>query len=104
MGIALFLPYFSLDGACYEDDSSRLLGGFRQDDRSDMTPEMCQEICFENNNFMYAGVQYAHECFCGNDEPPASKVRPRSECNMACTGNSAIMCGGSWRMNVYSNV
>jgi len=91
--------YKNQDGACYEDDSSRLLGEFRQDDRSDMTPEMCQEICA---NYKYAGVQYAHECFCGDDEPPASKVRPRSECNMACTGNSAIMCGGSWRMNVYN--
>merc|ERR1719500_426620 len=121
--------YRNQDGDCYEDSSSRLLGELRKDDRQSMTPEMCQRICYEDNssrllgelqtddhsnmtpelcqgicaNYKYAGVQYAHQCFCGDDEPPASKVMPRSQCNRACTGNSAIMCGGSWRMNVYRN-
>ena len=68
-----------------------------------MTPELCQRICFENNNFKFAGVQNAKECFCGNDEPPASKVMPRSHCNSPCSGNPHMMCGGSLRMNVYRN-
>jgi len=95
--------YKNQDGACYEDNSSRLLGELQTDDHENMTPEECQRICFDVHNYQYAGVQYAHQCFCGDDEPPASKVMPRSECNRACTGNSAIMCGGSWRMNVYRN-
>ena len=68
-----------------------------------MTPELCQRICFENNNFKFAGVQNSHECFCGNVEPPASKVMPRSHCNSPCPGDPHKMCGGSWRINVYRN-
>ena len=100
---SLINPCFSLDGDCYEDSRSRLLGELRKDDRQSMTPEMCQRICFVDNDFTYSGVQYFHECFCGNVEPPTTKLRTRSECDAPCAGNSDKMCGGSWRMNVYKN-
>merc|ERR1719431_1115250 len=92
------------DGDCYEDNPpSRLLGELLKDDQISMTPELCQRICFVDNSYKYAGVQYAYQCFCGNVEPPATKLLPRSHCSSPCAGNSDKMCGGSWKMNVYKN-
>ena len=93
---------FSLDGDCYEDSSSRLLGGlFKEDAR--MTPEFCKKICFEDNDFKYAGVQNAYECFCGSNSLPSSKLLPKSQCNTMCLGDSSKMCGGGWKMNIFKN-
>jgi len=89
------------DSSCYEDGSDRLLKGFRKDDKQSMTPEVCKKICFEDNNFQYAGVQYRYECFCGNTSPPASKLLAKSECNLPCSGDSSKICGGVSKMNVY---
>ena len=92
---------FSSDGACYADIPSRLLGQLKTNDKTGMTPEVCQTICFEKNNFQYAGVQFSIECFCGNYAPPSSKLLPKSECNRPCPGDSSKKCGGVWKMNVY---
>ena len=97
------LSIFSLDGDCYADISSRLLGDFRYDDKNKMTPEFCQKICFEDKNFQYAGVQYYHECFCGNNAPPRSNLLSNSECNLQCSGDKAKICGGVWKMNIFKN-
>ena len=66
-----------------------------------MTPEVCKAICFEENNFEYAGVQHHYQCFCGNNAPPASKLLPKSQCSFPCSGDSSKKCGGAWKMNVY---
>ena len=96
-------PFFtySLDGDCYRDSSDRLLGEFLKEDHNSMTPEVCKAICFEENNFQYAGVQHHYQCFCGNDAPPASKLLPQSQCSLSCSGDSSKKCGGAWTMNVY---
>ena len=94
--------YFTLDGDCYIDSSSRILPNLKKDDKNKMTPELCKKICFQDNDFLFAGVQHSHECFCGNAEPPLSKLAyPQSQCNMRCTGDSSKMCGGVWRINVF---
>ena len=80
----------------------RLLGDFRHDDKSRMTPEFCQKICFDKN-FKYAGVQYYWECFCGNTAPPTSKLLSKSECKLPCSGDKSKICGGVWKMNIYKN-
>ena len=96
-----FISIYSLDGDCYKDSPSRLLGELRKEDKTGMTPEVCKAICFEKNNFQYAGVQYKYECFCGNNSPPSSKLLPISQCNLPCSGDSSKKCGGAWKMNVY---
>ena len=67
---------------------------------TNLTPAKCIEACRENG-YSFAGVQYAEECFCGNEAPPPIKIVAMSECNMGCTGDSSIKCGGSYRNNVY---
>ena len=88
------------NGDCYEDSiSARLL--LFQLKSDDMTPEVCKTICFDQKNFQYAGVQYAKECYCGNDAPPISKLVPKSQCNLPCLGDSSKKCGAVFRMNIY---
>ena len=85
---------------CYEDRSARVLNKRYWSDSS-MTIEKCKQFCFEKN-YLYAGVQFASQCFCGNVINPRI-FTPKTECNMQCAGDSSQMCGGSWRMNIYKN-
>ena len=64
------------------------------------TPAKCMEAC-DDQGFLFAGVQIGNECWCGNDAPPEDKLVPQEECNVSCSGDSAQVCGGSWRINVY---
>ena len=64
-----------------------------------MTVEKCKELCFQDNDYLYAGVQYASECWCGNETP--NTPAPQSECFWRCSGDYSQKCGGPWRMNVY---
>ena len=85
-------------GECILDNGDRVLGEYFEMNNQDQTVESCLTAC---KGYKYAGVQYARQCFCGNDSYEFQIV-PDSQCNMKCTGNSEETCGGSWRMNVYS--
>ncbi|PAA79697.1 hypothetical protein BOX15_Mlig003631g5 [Macrostomum lignano] len=69
---------------------------------SSMTLELCSEIC-AYGKFRYFGVQNSAGCFCGNSYGKHGKAAD-SDCNMACAGNSAQICGGSGRNSVYRQV
>jgi len=86
-------------GLCYKDSSTRVLPHARINDHS-LTIERCIAHC-HRRNFDYAGVEFSHECFCGNLNPSSSLKRPQSECNAKCKGNHNQKCGGTWRINVY---
>ena len=87
---------------CYKDSSNRILKSRHKiAGDSSLTIEKCQEFCFEKN-YLYAGVQYANECFCGNAINPKI-LGPKTDCNYACSGDSSQICGGFWRMNIYKN-
>uniref|UniRef100_A0A1I8H1B6 WSC domain-containing protein n=1 Tax=Macrostomum lignano TaxID=282301 RepID=A0A1I8H1B6_9PLAT len=60
------------------------------------------EIC-AYGKFRYFGVQNSAGCFCGNSYGRHGKAAD-SDCNMACAGNSAQICGGSGRNSVYRQV
>lgn len=64
-----------------------------------MTVELCQQTC-RSSGYIFAGLEYAHQCWCANsilNNGPAT-----SGCTSPCPGNTAEMCGGSDRINVYS--
>jgi hypothetical protein len=65
----------------------------------DMTPARCAANC---EGYTYFGTQYSRECYCGNIAPV--EVAPQSECNMACSGDAAEMCGAGMRLSVYGPV
>ena len=95
-------------GECYVDDlNDRILPFLALNDLNhQMTIEKCFGLCFEMNDYVYAGLQNGKECWCGNEKPSMPALF-QSECSMVCTGDSsphppsAQKCGGKLRMNVF---
>ena len=67
-----------------------------------MTVELCTSTC-KTAGYSLAGVEYAGECYCGNtfSNGGGPAADGSAGCNMACNGNSAEMCGGPNRLNVF---
>eukprot|EP01052_Picozoa_sp_SAG31_P046347 SAG31_NODE_8827_length_1380_cov_1.810304_2_plen_223_part_01 len=92
---------------CYVDAAERTMNSGNEADANEdgafgslgalATPHMCADMCA---GFQYFGLQYANQCFCGNEYDSGGEA-DSSDCNMACTGDDTIMCGGSWRNSVY---
>ena len=85
---------------CYVDSGNRVLPYAVKRDYS-MTIEKCIAHC-RSFNYVYAGVETGHECWCGNKKPAENLKRHHSECSVTCPGNRSQQCGGVWRINVYS--
>lgn len=87
---------------CFRDAKhARLLDGYYTNFKQLNTPGKCIQLCLQSG-FLYAGVQYGSECFCGNLEPPAAaKLVDGAECSYACVGEPEQTCGGYFAMNVY---
>ncbi|KAG8830917.1 hypothetical protein FRC17_004067 [Serendipita sp. 399] len=62
-----------------------------------MTVQKCIDACV-SAGFTVAGVEYSSECYCGNALPP---TQTSENCIMPCAGDSAHVCGGPDRLNVY---
>ncbi|XP_014286283.1 uncharacterized protein [Halyomorpha halys] len=63
------------------------------------SPKKCLYLC-KQLGFHYSGVGYRDHCFCGNNRPSEDK-KADGQCLMSCP-YSTEMCGGTWRLNVYS--
>lgn len=50
--------------------------------------------------YKFAGLQYGNQCWAGN--APAYYRRAESECNMACSANTAEKCGGRYRNSIWA--
>ena len=46
-------------------------------------------------------LQYSRFCICGNSYGSYGPAASDDECNMGCSGDSTIMCGGGFRNSVY---
>jgi hypothetical protein len=65
-----------------------------------MTPQACTAAC-KAGGYILAGVEYADECYCGNTIQNGGAPASSTDCNMPCNGNTAYMCGGPNRINLY---
>jgi len=65
-----------------------------------MTLSKCITAC-KNKGYAYAAGQWFTECWCGQTFGKYGKA-PESDCNTPCRGNSADICGGNWRLSIYS--
>ncbi|CAH1259009.1 PKDREJ [Branchiostoma lanceolatum] len=85
---------------CYVDSSASRVLPWERATKTDI--KSCGLHC-KKNGYIYYGVEYSTECYCGTDVNFASigTARPDSECNLPCPGNTAEMCGGSLRISVY---
>lgn len=86
---------------CFKDEKSfRLLSGYYGNFKNTNSPDFCMQLCLQSG-FLYAGVQYSAECFCGNEEPTATARLPDSSCNMKCPADPHLACGGYYTVNIY---
>ncbi|KAH7925711.1 copper radical oxidase-like protein [Leucogyrophana mollusca] len=98
----------SLPGAwsalgCYTDNGgARTLSAAFYADTTSMTIESCITFCSTGSNtYIYAGVEYAQECYCGNFIEGGATNVTTSDCNMACTGDTSEFCGAGNRLDIF---
>lgn len=67
-----------------------------------MTWELCTSAC-KTSSYLYAGVEYAGECYCGAAIGGSGGPAPDGStgCTMACNGNAGQICGGSNRLTMF---
>lgn len=88
---------------CYTDNSgSRTLYSLSTANDT-MTTESCISYC-ASNGYPLAGTEYGRECYCGNNIAASGAAATSSDCSFACAGNSAEVCGGNSRINIYHNI
>ena len=93
--LCIFLFYVD---NCYQDNHERILDP-ELHELVNNTPEECDNLC-SNLGFLFYGVQYSYQCFCGNDLPSDDLKISMSECYADCSGDSSQKCGGTWAMNI----
>lgn len=87
---------------CAVDNATRILDNIIVSYLTTNTPYNCIEHC-SSLGYPYVGVEYSDECYCGtNLVSDDIQEAPEGDCDMPCSGDSTQLCGGSWRMQVYS--
>ncbi|KIJ67360.1 copper radical oxidase [Hydnomerulius pinastri MD-312] len=85
-----------------DNGGARTLSSAAYTNTTGMTVESCINFCSTGtNSYIYAGVEYAQECYCGNTFAAGATNVSSSDCNMPCTGNSSEYCGAGNRLNVF---
>jgi hypothetical protein len=84
---------------CYtEATDARALANYVETD--DKTVGDCLGAC-STYQYVYAGLEYGGECWCGDSLGKGSIPASIEDCSMTCNGNSTEFCGGPNRLNVY---
>lgn len=87
--------------SCYTDSqTARTLSEFEPTSDNIVFVRSCVDTCLQKG-FLYAGVEYGEECYCGNTIQNSNTPTSPSACNMPCTGNKTELCGGSNAINLY---
>lgn len=82
---------------CFRDTQPLDLDGHHARSANN-TPLRCVAICADLG-FAYAGLQYGESCLCGNQY---GRYGTADNCNLPCTGNLNLSCGGYLANSVYS--
>ena len=59
------------------------------------------QLSLYSTGYLYAGVQYHHECWCGISYGKHGSL-PETSCKMTCPGNNSEICGGYNAQRVFS--
>ena len=87
---------------CAVDVPARVLTGVVTTLLPNNSPAACIELC-DSRDFTYAGVEYSNECHCGTGLAGTPESAPVSECDLPCSGDEDLACGGSWRVQVRTH-
>jgi hypothetical protein len=88
---------------CWVDQAYGRILAVSEPDDSTLTVASCVATC-NGLGYSVAGMEYYTQCYCGNAIiNQGTLAASQSDCNTACGGDSAEMCGGGDRMSIYSN-
>ncbi|CED85561.1 Glycoside hydrolase, family 71 [Phaffia rhodozyma] len=96
------LPTGWAAGGCIFDAPARYLTGYAYQE-SGMTVEKCTTTC-QSMGYIYAGLEYTEQCFCGNYENTAGStglgtILADSYCS--AVGSDGSPCGGWWSLSLF---
>jgi len=90
---------------CYDDRAAtRSLDSQSVVNATGMTPALCIEFC-SNFTFPYgfAGVEFGEECWCDGVIQLTANLTDSSACDIPCTGDNTLLCGGSNHISIYTD-
>lgn len=64
------------------------------------TVAVCVAAC-QASNYIYAGLEYGQECWCGNSFAAGAVPTAITDCSTPCKNNATEYCGAGQRLNVY---
>jgi hypothetical protein len=102
VGIATSLPTGWIYEGCWVDEADGRILSYQAPTVSTLTVESCVQACVAAG-YTVAGMEYYTQCYCGDALVNEATKAAETDCNTACGGNSAEMCGGGDRMSIYSN-
>ncbi|OWZ54809.1 glucan endo-1,3-alpha-glucosidase agn1 [Cryptococcus neoformans c45] len=83
---------------CGLDSEDRILSSYFIS-LDNMTVDSCLTIC-ENRGYVFAGLQFSDECYCGNSLLQSTSY-DSTRCDMSCAGDSEDTCGGTWAIELF---
>lgn len=93
------VPYSHL--GCFRDSSKKRLLSNYVKKLPNNSPTHCVNLCLQSG-YLYAGVEYGNECFCGKTLPPQEFKLSNDLCNMECPKNPIEKCGGYFSISIYN--
>ncbi|KAA1470743.1 copper radical oxidase [Dentipellis sp. KUC8613] len=86
---------------CYTDNpGARTLSSASFVSTDNMTVESCVSFC-DSQAFIFAGVEFAQECYCGDRLENGGTNATASDCSTPCSGNATETCGAGGRLSLY---
>lgn len=67
-----------------------------------MTVENCISFC-SGKGYIYAGLEWRQECYCGNNIINGGALTAASDCNFPCSGDATETCGAGNRLSMYTS-
>lgn len=93
------MPYSYI--GCFRDSSKKRLLVNYYKKLSNNSPSFCVDLCLQSG-YLYAGVEYGNECFCGKTLSAEEYKLNDNACNMECPLDSLQKCGGYYSINIYN--
>jgi WSC domain len=96
------IPFGWVYDGCYVDGVNGRILQHGPPDSQTNTVESCVNYC-AGAGYTIAGMEFSTQCFCDNaiynGGAPAAN---QADCNMACAGNPAEICGAGNRLSLYN--
>ncbi|KAL0953113.1 hypothetical protein HGRIS_004382 [Hohenbuehelia grisea] len=94
-GTFAFQGYYTDSTAARTLDASAAVPG-------GVTAASCANTC-RAQGYIYAGVEFGNQCFCGNDINTSGALASATDCRQACAADISQFCGGKNRLQLYLN-